>query len=81
MPARQLDAFLERALKAGAGVDPLDVAKTLFLVASRGEKIPLRLPLTVAAVGLIKAKLKGQLEELEKVEALAGIDKGHEQFF
>lgn len=81
MPARRLDALLERALKAGAGVEPVDVAKALFLVASRGKKIPLHLPLTVAAVGLIKAKLKGQLEELQAVEELAAIDKDHKGFF
>ncbi|PYH92635.1 NAD(P)-binding protein [Aspergillus ellipticus CBS 707.79] len=67
MPSRVLDAYVEKGLQSSVEVKPAAVADTLYLVASRNEKIPLRLPLSVAAVHLTIAKLQGQLKDLESV--------------
>ncbi|KAK2037415.1 NAD(P)-binding protein [Colletotrichum somersetense] len=80
MPARKLEAMVKKGLAAGVGVEPIEVAKVLVLVANRNQKVPLHLPLTSTAVNLIKVKLKGRLEELESVQELSAIDLGQPQF-
>jgi hypothetical protein len=80
MPSRKLEAFVNQSLKAGVGVEPVEVAKVLFHVASRNEKVPLHLPLSTTAVKLITAKLQGRLKDLEAVQELSAIDQGQVQF-
>ncbi|KAF2488703.1 NAD(P)-binding protein [Lophium mytilinum] len=80
MPARKMDAFVKEHLHAGVGVEPIAVARVLYHVADRGEKVPLHLPLTATAIQLITMKLQGRLEELETVKDLSAIDKGEPQF-
>lgn len=80
MPSRKLEGFVKKGLQAGVGVEPVDVAKVLFQVASRNEKVPLYLPLSTTAVTLIKAKLQGRLQDLEAVQELSAIDQGQVQF-
>lgn len=46
MPARQLEMYVNMGIKSGVGMlEPSAVAETIFTVASRGECVPLRLPL------------------------------------
>ncbi|KAL4971841.1 hypothetical protein BDW66DRAFT_16979 [Aspergillus desertorum] len=80
MPARQLEMFVKKGLAAGVGFEPSAVAKVLYQVASRKEKVPLRLPLSATAVKLITAKLQGQLQDLEATAELSAIDVGQAQF-
>lgn len=74
MPARKLEKLVKGALKMGAGIEPIAIAKLLFEIASRGEKVPLYLPMGVNALGLIKKKLEGRLEALEACRELAKVD-------
>ncbi|KAL9584818.1 MAG: hypothetical protein Q9212_001885 [Teloschistes hypoglaucus] len=74
MPARKLEKLVKGALKMGAGIEPIAIAKLLFEIASRGEKVPLHLPMGVNALGLIKKKLEGRLEALEACRELAKVD-------
>lgn len=77
MPARKLEVMVEHGLKAGVGIlQPTDVAKALYQVASRNEKVPLHLPLSTTAVKLITLKLQGRLQALETVKELSAIDQG-----
>ncbi|KAL3471728.1 hypothetical protein BJX99DRAFT_236881 [Aspergillus californicus] len=80
MPARQLEGFVKKGLAAGVGFEPSAVANVLYKVASRKEKVPLRLPLSATAVKLITAKLQGQLADLDTVSELSAIDVGQVQF-
>ena len=80
MPSRKLEVFVQQGLKAGAVVEPIEVAKVLFHVANRNENVPLYLPLSTTAVKLITAKLQGRLQELEAVKKLSAIDQGQAQF-
>jgi len=80
MPARQLETFVKKGLEAGVGFEPSAVANVLYKVASRNEKVPLRLPLSATAVKLITAKLQGQLQDLETVSELSAIDVHQVQF-
>ncbi|KAL9619772.1 MAG: hypothetical protein Q9160_005608 [Pyrenula sp. 1 TL-2023] len=80
MPSRKLEAFVKQGLQAGVGVEPVQIAQVLFQVASRNDRIPLRLPLSTTAITLIRAKLQERLKELETVEELGAIDKGQTQF-
>ncbi|KAI1161166.1 NAD(P)-binding protein [Nemania serpens] len=75
MPARKLAAWVKKGIAAGAGVPPSAVAEVLHLVASRGDKVPLWLPLTSVSVQLIKMKLQARLDNLEEVKDLCYIDK------
>ncbi|KAK3356512.1 short-chain dehydrogenase/reductase-like protein SDR [Lasiosphaeria hispida] len=45
MPSRQLEKYVSMGLKSGVGLEPKAVAKTIWNIASRGEKIPLRISL------------------------------------
>ncbi|KAI0399802.1 NAD(P)-binding protein [Xylaria palmicola] len=76
MPARQLAAWVRKAVEAGAGgVPPSAVAEALYRVASRGEMVPLWLPLTSNAARLIKTKLQARLDNLEAVKDLIPIER------
>ncbi|KAJ5588373.1 hypothetical protein N7537_011051 [Penicillium hordei] len=80
MPARQLEMFVKQGIASGVGFEPSAVANALYNVASRNEKVPLRLPLSVTAIKLITMKLQGQLQELETHGALSALDADKAQF-
>lgn len=80
MPSRKLEAFVKQSLQTGVGVEPVEIARVLFQVASRNERVPLHLPLTNTAVKLIKAKLQERLKDLEAIQELSAIDQGQPQF-
>lgn len=71
MPARMLQKYVDAGLKQGVGMEPADVARTLYEVASKGEKVPLHLPLSMNAVGLIKGACEERLKELEEWKGIS----------
>jgi NAD(P)-dependent dehydrogenase (short-subunit alcohol dehydrogenase family) len=71
MPARMLQRYVDAGLKKGVGMEPEDVARVLYEVASKGEKVPLHLPLSMNAFGLIKGALEGRLKALEEVKRVS----------
>ncbi|RMY97714.1 hypothetical protein D0862_07931 [Hortaea werneckii] len=74
MPARKLEVFVNKGLSMGMGLEPATVAKAMYDVASRGEKIPLRLPLSSTAVNMMKMALQERLKALEEVEGFAAVE-------
>lgn len=68
MPARMLQKYVDAGLKQGVGMEPEDVARVLYDVASKRDKMPLHLPLSANAFGLIKGACEGRLTALEEVK-------------
>ncbi|KAK4187880.1 NAD(P)-binding protein [Podospora australis] len=78
MPARKLEAYVQMGIKAGAAagmLEPGEVAEAIYSVASKEEKVPLRLPLGPTAWKMIKAKLEAQLRELEEVKGVSAMGR------
>ena len=64
-------------IKSGVGMtEPSAVAETIYTIASRGEKVPLRLPLGEVAWKMAKLKFEGLLGELEEVRGVSFMGKG-----
>lgn len=72
MPTTVLQKYVEAGLKQGVGMESEDVARVLYEVASKGENVPLHLPLSLNAFNLIKGAYEGKLKALEEVEELSG---------
>ncbi|KAF1930546.1 NAD(P)-binding protein [Didymella exigua CBS 183.55] len=72
MPARILERYVDAGLKPGAGMKPEDVATVLYETASKGEKVPLHLPLSMNAFDLIKEHFESRLKALEEVKEASG---------
>ncbi|KAF5860581.1 hypothetical protein ETB97_001355 [Aspergillus alliaceus] len=75
-----LEMFVKKGLSAGVAFEPSAVANALYKVASRNEKVPLRLSLSVTAIKLIPVKLQGQLQDLETHGELSHLDTDQAQF-
>ena len=73
MPARKLDAYVRQGMKSGVGIDPSSIAEAIYNIASRGERVPLRLPLGAVAWKLAKSKFEGLLGELDAVKELSAM--------
>ncbi|KAF4625131.1 hypothetical protein G7Y89_g13038 [Cudoniella acicularis] len=74
MPSRKLETYVNKGIKSGVGMmEPSAVAETIFTIASRGERVPLRLPLGVVAWKMAKAKFEGLLGELDAVKELSAM--------
>lgn len=73
MPARQIETYVEQALKDNPDflLEPSVLAKAVFEVASRKEKVPLFLPFGATAVQMMKAKLEELLRNMEDVRELS----------
>ncbi|KAF9888646.1 hypothetical protein FE257_008404 [Aspergillus nanangensis] len=72
MPARKLEMYVNMGIKSGVGMmEPAQVAEMLFHIASRGECVPLRLPLGGTSWKMAKAKAEGFLRDLELVKELS----------
>ena len=56
-------------------MEPSAVAETIFMIAERGEKVPLRLPLGAVVWKMAKAKAEGFLGELEALKGISGMGK------
>lgn len=74
MPARQLEKYVKKGLELGMGIQPVAIAEALFKVASRGERVPIHLPLGATAMNMIRMKLESRLKALESVKELAAVD-------
>ena len=72
MPARMLQRYVDAGLKQGVGMEPEDVARVLYEVAEKGEKVPLHLPLSMNAFGLIKGAFEGRVSALNDVKEVSG---------
>ncbi len=75
MPARKLEKYVNQGLKLGVGSEPSAIAEAIYGIASRGECIPLRLPLGAVAWKLAKAKFEGLLKELDAVKEISAMGK------
>lgn len=74
MPARKLEMYVNMGIKSGVGMmDPAAVADALYTVASRGERVPLRLPLGATAWKMGKAKFEGLVREFEEVKEISAM--------
>lgn len=72
LPTRMLQKYVDAGLKQGVGMDPADVARVLYEVASNSERVPLHLPLSLNAFELIKGAFEGRMKELEEVKGISG---------
>ena len=73
MPARKLEGYVRQGLKLGMGMEPSTVAETLFKVASREERVPLRLPLGAVSWKMAKSKFENLLEEFDAVKDISAM--------
>ncbi|KAJ0360205.1 hypothetical protein COL26b_014145 [Colletotrichum chrysophilum] len=73
MPARALERYVNAGLKMGMGAEPSAIADAIYGIASRGEKIPLRVPLVATAWKMIKGKFDSFLPELEAVKDISAM--------
>jgi hypothetical protein len=73
MPSRRLETYVNKGIKAGVGLEPSAVAETVFTIASRGERVPLRLPLGAVAWKLAKSKFEGLLGDLDAVKEISAM--------
>ena len=74
MPSRKLEAYVAMGVKSGVGMlEPSAVAEAIYTVASRGERVPLRLPLGAVAWKMAKAKFEGLVRDWEGVKDVSGM--------
>jgi len=72
MPSRVLEHYVEMGVKSGVGMmETTDVSETIFKIASRGERVPLRVPLGATAWKMAKSRAEGFVKELEGVKELS----------
>jgi hypothetical protein len=73
-PARILEAYVNKGIKAGAAagmIEPDAVAESIWGLASKNGKVPLRLPLGKVAWTMVKARFEGSLTELEGIKGVS----------
>ncbi|KAF8854265.1 NAD(P)-binding protein [Acephala macrosclerotiorum] len=78
MPARKLESYIKAGIKSGAAggmIEPSAVAETIYKIAARGEKIPLRLPLGKVAWQMAKMKFDELLRDFESVKEISFMGK------
>ncbi|TDZ49722.1 putative oxidoreductase [Colletotrichum trifolii] len=73
MPARVLEKYVNAGLKMGVGAEPSAVAEAIYKIASRGQRIPLRVPLTATAWKMMKGKFESCLPELEAIKDVSAM--------
>lgn len=74
MPSRKLEFYVNMGIKSGVSmIEPSAVAETIFTIASRGERIPFRLPLGATAWKLAKSKFEGLLNDLDAVKDISAM--------
>ncbi|KAK3684058.1 hypothetical protein B0T22DRAFT_269200 [Podospora appendiculata] len=74
MPARKLAKYVNQGLKLGVGLmEPSAVAEAIYGIASRGERVPLRLPLGAVAWKLAQSKFESFLGELDAVKGISAM--------
>ncbi|KAK3934082.1 hypothetical protein QBC46DRAFT_400695 [Diplogelasinospora grovesii] len=74
MPARKLEGYVKIGIKTGIQmIEPSQIADAIYMIASRGDKVPLRLPLGGVAWKMAKAKAEAFLGELEGVREISAL--------
>lgn len=73
MPSRKLEVMVEQGLKAGSAMEPSKVAESIYHIASRGERVPLRLPLGMIAWSVAKSRFEGLLRDFDAVKDLSAM--------
>lgn len=73
MPARKLEKYVAQGMKLGMGMEPSALADVLYTIASRGEQVPLHLPLGATAWKLVKSKFETMLKELDNVKEISAM--------
>ncbi|KAK1590294.1 uncharacterized protein LY79DRAFT_516283 [Colletotrichum navitas] len=71
MPARVLEKYVEMGIKSGRLTEPSAIAEAIYGIASRGERVPLRVPLGGPAWNFIRQKFESGLADLDKVKELS----------
>jgi hypothetical protein len=69
-PTRILESYVNNAQNRETWARPEDIAAAMFQVATRGEKIPIRLPLGVDAWGAIRAEVDQMAKEMDELREL-----------
>lgn len=74
MPARTLEHYVRMGAQKGVGMnEPSAIAEVIYGIASRGEKVPLRLPLGAVAWKLARSKFEGLLAEFDAVKEISAM--------
>ena len=73
MPARKLEKYVSAGMKLGVGMEPSAVAETLFTIASREERVPLRLPLGPVSWKMSKSKFETMLKDFDAVKDISAM--------
>ncbi|CAG8076098.1 unnamed protein product [Penicillium salamii] len=73
MPARKLEKYVNAGKKLGVGMEPSALAEILFMIASREERVPLRLPLGAVSWKLSKSKFETLLGDFEAVKDISAM--------
>lgn len=72
MPSRKLETYVNKGIKSGVGLqEPRNIAEAIFNIASRGERIPLRVPLGAVAWTMAKSKFESLLKDFDEVKELS----------
>ncbi|OLN81059.1 putative oxidoreductase C162.03-like protein 2 [Colletotrichum chlorophyti] len=71
MPARVLERYVQMGIKSGTLTEPSAIADAIYNLASRGERVPLRVPLGATAWNMIKMKFETFLGDLENVKEIS----------
>ncbi|KAL1869248.1 hypothetical protein Plec18167_007914 [Paecilomyces lecythidis] len=72
MPSRKLETYVNKGIKSGVGLqEPRNIAEAIFNIASRGERIPLRVPLGAVAWTMAKSKFESLLTDFDAVKELS----------
>lgn len=77
-PRVVLAEYVGQHMSKGLGAAPELVAQTIYGIATRGAKVPLRLPLGSDCWGLARSKFAGLVDELDalKEQSFMGSNQG-----
>ncbi|CAD6442802.1 277094c1-d671-4dab-8934-ef62363e827f [Sclerotinia trifoliorum] len=76
MPALMLEKWVNMGIKSGVGMlEPTAIAETIYMIANRGEKLPLRLPLGPTTWKFIRQKYEGFLGDLDAIKDISAMRK------
>jgi len=74
-PGRMVKAYVERPEAQALWADPMDIAAAMVQIASRGQRIPIRVPLGPDSWGMVKAeadKISAEMDELKDLSCGVG---------
>jgi hypothetical protein len=71
MPARVLDRYISDPKSRESWASAEDIVAAMYRIVTRGEKIPLRVPLSPDSWGMMKAEFGRMEAELEGIKELS----------